>query len=245
MTKALTQGQRRRNRKRAKISLPGGEFVLAPQERRGPRIEEPADTVAIEARRRQIGFASLTRSEVSQAANEAREAMAIKDDKEREARLKNIRAAVAEKQDRMARSVMMGCSIGRRLLIERLDDRADLWRAVMHMRRVTVAYDRSIGVNRHAQCAGILASAEKLEATAASPAADLRTPEDKARQAQAAWMTLKGWLAHTDYAARSACERAVVDEPDQPLADWTGIVLALRCVVDGLAGRPVQLRERK
>jgi hypothetical protein len=130
-------------------------------------------------------------------------------------------------------------------MIEHIDDRADLWRAVMHVRRVTVAYDRSLGVNRHPQCANILAPSEAFEATAASPPADLRTPEDKARQAVAAWMALKGWLSHTDYAARSACERAVVDEPDQPLADWTGIVLALRCVVDGLAGRKIELRERR
>jgi len=202
MTKALTQGQRRRNKKRAQITLAGGDFVPAPHERRGPKIEEPADIVVLKARARQTG--------TSDPANP-----------------------------------MLGCAVGRRLMIEHIDDRADLWRAVMHMRRVTVAYDRSLGVNRHPQCAGILAPAEKLEATAASPAVDLRTPEDKARQAQAAWMALKGWLSHTDYAARSACERAVVDEPDQQLADCSGVVLALRCVVDGLAGRPVQLRERR
>ena len=143
------------------------------------------------------------------------------------------------------RNPMLGCVVGRRLMIEHVEDRADLWRAVMHMRRVVVAYDRSLGVNRHPQCANILAPAEKLEASASSPAADLRTPEDKARQAQSAWMTLHGWMNYADPAARAACERAVVDEPDQPVADWSGVVLALRCVVDGLAGKPVQLRARK
>jgi hypothetical protein len=143
------------------------------------------------------------------------------------------------------RNPMLGCVVGRRLMVEHVQDRDDLWRAVMHMRRVVVAYDRSLGVNRHPQCANILAPAEKLEASASSPAADLRTPEDKARQAQAAWMALHGWMNYADPAARVACERAVVDEPDQPIADWSGVVLALRCVVDGLAGKPVQLRARK
>ena len=142
------------------------------------------------------------------------------------------------------RNIMLGCTVGRRLLIEHISDRAELWQAVMHIRKVTVAYDRSLGVNRHPQCANILAPAEKMQADASSPAADLRTPEDKARQAVAAWSTLKAWLSMADYRARVSCERAVVDEPDQPLTDWSGVVLALRCVADGLAGRPLRDRAR-
>ena len=145
-----------------------------------------------------------------------------------------------------ARSEMAGCAVGRRLMLDHISDKAELWEAVKHMRRVIVAYDRSIGApSRHAQCLRIMLPTDKLEASASSPAPDLRDPETRDRQAQAAWMALKGWLSHADYAAREACTRAVVDEPDEPISDWTGVVLALRCVSEGIKGQRVRLRARK
>ena len=145
-----------------------------------------------------------------------------------------------------ARHEMAGCAVGRKLMLDHIADRADLWEAVKHMRRVIVAYDRSIGApSRHAQCLRIMLPTDKLEASASSPAPDLREPEDRDRAAQAAWMALKGWLWHADYAAREACTRAVVDEPDEPITDWTGVVLALRCVSEGIKGQVVKVRERK
>ena len=145
-----------------------------------------------------------------------------------------------------ARHEMAGCAVGRKLMLDHIPDRADLWAAVKHMRRVVVAYDRSIGApSRHAQCLRVMLPTDKLEADAASPAPDLRDPETRDRQAQAAWTALNGWLWHADYAAREACIRAVVDEPDEPITDWTGVVLALRCVSEGVKGQRVKVRERK
>ena len=145
-----------------------------------------------------------------------------------------------------ARLDMAGCAVGRKLMLDHIADKDDLWQAVKHMRKVVVAYDRSIGApNRHAQCLRIMLPTERMEADASSPAPDLREPEVRDRQAQAAWMALKGWLSHADSAARVACTRAVVDEPDEPVADWTGVVLALRCVVEGIKGQRVKVRARK
>ena len=145
-----------------------------------------------------------------------------------------------------AKHEMAGCAVGRRLMLDHIEDRAALWEAVKHMRRVIVAYDRSIGApSRHAQCLRIMLPTERMEADASSPAPDLREPEERDRAAQAAWMALKGWLSHADYAAREACTRAVVDEPDEPIADWSGVVLALRCVSEGIKGHQIKLRARK
>jgi len=145
-----------------------------------------------------------------------------------------------------ARHEMAGCAVGRKLMLDHIPDRADLWQAVKHMRKTVVAYDRSIGApNRHAQCLRIMAPTDTMEASASSPAPDLREPEERDRQAQAAWMALKGWLSHADYSAREACTRCVMDEPDEPISDWTGVVLALRCVSEGIKGQRVKVRERR
>ena len=145
-----------------------------------------------------------------------------------------------------ARHEMAGCAVGRKLMLDHIPDRDSLWEAVKHMRRVIVAYDRSIAApSRHAQCLRIMLPSDRMEASASSPAPDLRDPETRDRQAQAAWAALKGWLSHADYAAREACTRAVVDEPDEPIADWTGVVLALRCVSEGIKGQRIKPRERK
>lgn len=145
-----------------------------------------------------------------------------------------------------ARHEMAGCTVGRKLMLDHIPDRADLWEAAKHMRRVVVAYDRSIGApNRHAQCLRIMLPTEEMQADASSPAPDLREPEERDRAAQAAWMALKGWLSHADHSAREACTRCVVDEPDEPVSDWCGVVLALRCVSEGVKGQKITLRARK
>jgi hypothetical protein len=142
-----------------------------------------------------------------------------------------------------ARSDMAGCVVGRRLMDER--DREELWRAVKHMRRVVIAYDNACRApRRHAQCLRIMTPPEAMHADASSPAPDDRTQEERDRAAVSAWMALQGWLDHTDRPARSACIRHVVDEPDQPVTDWPGIICALRCVADGIGGRKVVARFR-
>lgn len=140
---------------------------------------------------------------------------------------------------------IMGCAVGRRLRLDHINDRDELFEAVQHMRRVTVAYDRAVGSpKRHAQCLRIMTPPERFEADAASPAPDMRSDEERDRQAVAAWTTLQGWLLMADYRARVACKSAVLDEPDLPIADWSGVVLALRCVADGMKGRKMVDRRR-
>lgn len=136
-----------------------------------------------------------------------------------------------------------GCAVGRAIMAGDRAERADLWQAVCHMRRVWVAYDIAIGApSRHAKCLAILTPTEALTADAASPPPDLRTPEERHRQAVSAYMALRGWIGHVDNAAESAVIRAVVDEPDEVLRNWPAIRLALLCVVDGIKGRRVQVR---
>ncbi|MDD7973433.1 hypothetical protein [Roseinatronobacter alkalisoli] len=144
-----------------------------------------------------------------------------------------------------ARLDMAGCAVGRRLLTDRISDAEDLWQAVRHLRSVIITYDRAVRApNRHAQCLRIMAPTDTMHADASSPPPDERTPEERDRQAVTAYMALQGWLSHADGAARSACLRHVVDEPDEPVRDWSGIVLALRCVSDGIKGQKLQWRGR-
>lgn len=145
----------------------------------------------------------------------------------------------------LAKSDMAGCAVGRALLLDNLAgcERADLWGAVKHMRRVWLAYDRALGApNRHPQCLRILAPVDRLEATASDPAPDDRPEAERYRSAINAWMAVQGWLGFADGTARSACIAAVVDDTDP--TDWAGIKLALACVADGIAGRKVMYRGR-
>ena len=175
-----------------------------------------------------------------QAAQGRRETTEAADVVALEARARQTGLTIEQCRDQMA-----GCAVGRRLLIDQIADVADLWQAVQHMRRVVLAHDRACGSpKRHAQCLRIMLPNPEFRADATSPAPDLRTPEDRDRQAVAAWAALMGWLSCADPAAQAACRRAVVDEPDEPIADWSGIVLALRCVSDGIKGRPMRDRRR-
>ena len=145
----------------------------------------------------------------------------------------------------LAKSDMAGCEVGIALLLDNLAgcERADLWGAVKHMRRVWAAYDRALGApNRHPVCLRILAPAERMEASASDPAPDDRPENERYRSAVSAWMAVQGWLGYCDSRARSACIAAVVD--DASVSDWAGVKLALACVADGMAGRKVMWRGR-
>lgn len=145
----------------------------------------------------------------------------------------------------LAKSDMAGCEVGIGLLLDNLGgcERADLWGAVKHMRRVWAAYDRALGApNRHPVCLRILAPAERMEASASDPAPDDRPEDERYRSAVSAWMAVQGWLGYCDGRARSACIAAVVD--DASVSDWAGVKLALACVADGMAGRKVMWRGR-
>lgn len=143
----------------------------------------------------------------------------------------------------LARSDMAGCAVGRALLLDDLaaDERADLWGAVKHLRRVWAAYDRAVGAPlRHAKCLSILAPAEVMTASASDPAFDSRPEDERYRAAVRAYMAAQGWLGYVDNAARTACLVAVVD--DAGISNWAGIKRALACVADGVKGRQVLYR---
>ena len=145
----------------------------------------------------------------------------------------------------LAKTDMAGCEVGIALLLDNLGacERADLWGAVKHMRRVWAAYDRALGApNRHPVCLRILAPADRMEASASDPAPDDRPEAERYRSAISAWMAVQGWLGYCDSRARSACIAAVVD--DASVSDWSGVKLALACVADGMAGRKVMWRGR-
>ena len=161
-----------------------------------------------------------------------------------EARTRRL-AALGQAAPILARSDMAGCEVGIRLLLDDLGacERADLWGAVKHMRRVWASYDRAIGApHRHPVCLRILTPVDRMEATASDPAPDDRPEVDRYRSAVSAWMAVQGWLGHADGRARSACIAAVVD--DASVSDWAGVKLALACIADGVAGRKVMYRGR-
>jgi hypothetical protein len=141
---------------------------------------------------------------------------------------------------------MMGCAVGRRLLIEHLPDRDDMWAAVKHARGVYAAHSRAIAApSRHPKVARILSPVTAMHADANSPPPDLRSEEERDRAALTAMAALSGWLTHTDAAARKAFVQHVIEERDLPIRDWAGIVMALRCIVDGNKGRAIRVMKRK
>ena len=142
---------------------------------------------------------------------------------------------------REMRAPWHGCEAGRAMAAEVRDDRerGALWDAIQHVRRTVAAYDRSVGAPaRHPVCLRLLLPLEALEADASSPPTDDRTEEERSRQAVSAWMAVKGWLGHVPTATASDAWACIVDDaPARP-----GLVDALRCVADGIAGRQIVWR---
>lgn len=141
-----------------------------------------------------------------------------------------------------------GCEAGKAISAQPISDaaKADLFAAVQHVRKTWAAFDRAIGApDRHAKVARILAPTAAMEATAASPAIDMRDDETKLRQAVAARQAVEGWLCYADNAAAHAVKLHCLDEPDVPVRDVAGMIAGLLCICDGLAGRRVVYRRRK
>lgn len=206
-----SRAERRRRQKAAKITLPGG-------------VEMPQRSTGRDRR-------GVNAQETPESATET----AVT------ARLRISGTPDSPEARRASLAPLMGCDVGRKIAatIKAPDRRADLWRAVMHIRRVWVAYDRAIGApNRHAQCLRILAPTEAL--TTEDAPVDDRPQEARDRSAVSAWMALQGWLDHVDRPARSATIIAVVD--DAGLTNWPGILAALECVDDGIKGQPIKWR---
>jgi len=146
---------------------------------------------------------------------------------------------------REMRAPWWGCNAGQTIaaLADDEDDRRNLWDAICHMRRAWVAYDRAIGApGRHAKCLALLVPLSGMEADASTPPKDERSDEDRQRQAVSAMMQIEGWLGWTDKGAAGECKRVVLD--DATVTDATGLVLALRCISDGIRGERVAYRGR-
>lgn len=143
------------------------------------------------------------------------------------------------------RAPWWGCVAGRVIGMEIVEEgtRRDLWSAIVHMRRVTAAYDAALGSpRRHAACLRLLAPQDAMEADAETPPADDRDDATKERQATAAYMRLETWLGHTDKAAAGEAKRVVLD--DAHCVDQDGLISALRCVSDGIKGKRMRYRGR-
>lgn len=135
---------------------------------------------------------------------------------------------------RDAKSQLWGCNAGQAIIgnITPPDERAMLWGAVQHIRRVYVTYASAIGApSRYPKCLSILLPVDEMHATADSPAADLRTEEERYHGAITAWTKLHGWL-ELDKPALGPTIRTVVD--DHASRDWPAIKRGLDLVLVGL-----------
>lgn len=197
-------------------------------------IEKDADVPALEARCRQLGIPVITVPEKPKDPDE--------DTKEaRKARHAARLARTAQLRD--MRAVWLGCEAGRAMVSVVKDEgtRKALWDAIQHIRRTVIAYDRALGApNRHATCLRIMLPTETMQADASTPPIDVRTDEEKYRQAISGWMAMHGYLGHVEGRAASITLRTVVE--DQTCRDADAMVRALHCVADGIAGRKVMYR---
>lgn len=136
---------------------------------------------------------------------------------------------------REARAPWWGCYAGRIIRDADLDEKARsaLWEAICHMRKVVVLHDAAISApKRHAVCMNLLV------ASGWSMPRSSETPEERQRRATAAMMQVEGWLGYADKPAASAAKRCVVD--DVSVSDHVGVLIALRAVAMGMAGKPMR-----
>lgn len=161
------------------------------------------------------------------------------------ARCRQMGMATTDENLREARAPWYGCNAGR-VIGQRVTneaERAELWDAICVMRKITASYDAALGApRRHATCLRLLAPVEEMSADASTPAKDDRTDEEKQRHAVSRWAMMQGWLGYTDAKARSEALRVVLD--DAAVSDPLGLLMALRCVSEGLTGKRIAFRGR-
>ncbi|MFT4149211.1 MAG: hypothetical protein QM656_03365 [Paracoccaceae bacterium] len=136
---------------------------------------------------------------------------------------------------REMRDPWWGCEAGgaMALAIAARNDRAALWDAICHTRRVVVAFDRAMGAPaRHPQCLRLLLPVDSLSADASTPAPDDRTDIEREDDAVRELQSLQEWLGRAGAAAREEVERVVCD--DRPCRNPQALVAALWHVWDGI-----------
>lgn len=214
MTKAKSKGAKRRAKKAKLPPLTPDAFdaMVAPIERRLKRGK--ARMKELDARRDLTAQADQLK-----------------------ARARQVGCAPTEAALRDLKAPWWGCSAGRAMAgAVEPNERAELWDAIQHMRRVTLTYDRAIGApHRHAVCMRLLAPSETFEADATTPPVDDRSDEERQEHAVAAYNTLMSWLCRVDRITSKRARDCVLD--DAPAYDSTGLVATLRCVADGMKGR--------
>lgn len=212
MTRAKTKAQRRADKRRARQAMP--------------------DLAAIPRR------ALQGRKRMQQIADEKNAAKPVLEARCRQAGLRPSPEAMRD-----MKAPWNGCNAGKAmaLAVQYERERAELWEAIKHMRRVFLAYDAAIGApRRHATCLRLLAPSEAIEANAETPPVDDRTEQEKYDDAIARFMELEGWLGHVEGRAASICKRVVVD--DERCTDPQALIRALFCIADGMSGRRVIYR---
>lgn len=150
-----------------------------------------------------------------------------------------VRAEAAQKravQLRDLRAPWHGCNAGRAMADNTPEgERQRLWSAICHIRKVWTDFDRAIGApRRHAVCLRLMAPTEALAADSASPPLDLRTDEEKSRDAIKTMRKLQGWLRQAG-AAAGMCVGVVVD--DERCRHPQQLVAVLKVIAKGIDGR--------
>lgn len=116
---------------------------------------------------------------------------------------------------REMRDPWWGCEAGGAMALDVLDreDRAKLWDAICHMRRVITDFDRAIGApNRHARCLRLLLPLDALEADSTSPPPDGRTDREREDSAVMNLQWLEEWLGRAGHEPMMEACRAVWDD---------------------------------
>lgn len=222
---ARTEGQKRVTREIRRKTMDAHELAPVPKRiKRGKarmaqirHSRQSEDVSALEVRARHRGVELVTVDPEAPGKERAEAA------RKRDAQLRDLRAP------------WHGCNAGRAMADSVPEkDRQRLWGAICHIRKVWTDFDRAIGApRRHAVCLRLMAPSDPLEADAATPAADLRTDEEKNRQARRAMKTLQGWLRQAGTAA-GMCVAVVVD--DEECRSPAQLVSALKVVARGIDG---------
>lgn len=209
-----SKGQRRRNKRNARqaamITLPGADPVRA----------------------RPVG---RDRRHTNQLDDPARETLGT--------RCRHAGLPLTDEGRREAAAPWYGCSAGAAMAaaLSGSEEVPALWDAICHMRATEAAYHAACGApSRHGKYLSLLTPVDSLSANADSPPMDMRTEEERSRDAVNAWMRMQGWLGHVEAAAMSECKRVVLDGGRCRYPD--GLIRGLRCVSDGVAGRVVVSR---
>ena len=131
-----------------------------------------------------------------------------------------------------AKAPWHGCAAGRAMAITAPpEDHITLWGAIHLIRATYAAYWRHNGIpSPYATCLRILAPADKLEATADSPAPDMRDDATKARQSTAAMMRIEGALQSV---GASSAKRIILGDQEASPKDALLMVAGLRAILGG------------